>query len=171
MHPVHAINRWLRTWWPLFVSAASVVIVTALVATLILTVGERNDLAGQRDQLAEIIERNERSDAGREQRLGAAVDEVEALLVDHFAAHDRNVAEKLNETLARIAALLERPAPRPITAPAAHQPQPAPSSPGQNGTNPTTTTQPPTSTTTTTSPGQSGLCERLPFTPICRSNP
>lgn len=138
-------------------------------AYLVFTVAEdREQLRAQRDafeeqsaQLAAIIDRNSRFDADREARVNRAVDDVEALLVDHFARHDENVAVKLNETLNRIASLLDRPSPiraaprpaSPSTSTAA--PRPAPS-----------VAAPPATTTTTTTPDQRS-CAKRPSGPRC----
>lgn len=155
------INRQARIWWP----AAAAVVGGAILATLGFVVTtvidgrsedrERNEqLAELVEQQADIIERDRRRDAGAEQRLQGAIREVEALLADQFAEHDLNVALKLNDLLAQIAALLDRPAgtpPQPVTTITPHAPSPpAPSPPGRRATN-----EPePTTTTTTTRPDQ-----------------
>lgn len=177
-------NHGARRWWPLIASLVAGMVIYTM-AYVVVTVAEdrsqlreqRDHLAAQSELLADIIERNDRFDASREARLAAAVDDVEALLVDHFARHDENVALKLNETLQRIAALLGRPAGVPLdpvtaegvggrSATATPERSPERAAPPQRA--PTTTT---TTTTAPPSPGRSGLCDRLPMSPICRSNP
>lgn len=125
----------------------------------------QNDLLReQNDSLAALNERQRVTDDQRDERLQGAIDEIEALLVDYFALHDTNTAEKLNEALQRIAVLVDRPAPEPIRAAAA----PRYSQVSSTSTTRPTATQP--SSTTTTSPGQSDLCERNPSASPCRSN-
>lgn len=155
-------------------------VIYTMVYVVVTVAEDRAQLREQRDafdtqsaQLAEIIDRNDRFDADREARLNQAVADVEALLVDHFAAHDRNVAEKLNELLERIAALLGRPAGIPIDpvtaeevhgrteATPTHAPE-RPAPPPESSPSPTTTT-----TTAPPSPGRSGLCNRPIITPLC----
>jgi hypothetical protein len=174
------LNNLARRWWPLVASAAAGIIIYTG-AYVVVTVAEdrvqlreqRDQLAAQSAQLADIIERNDRFDASREARLARAVDDVEALLVDHFARHDENVALKLNETLERIAALLGRPASVPVDPVSADvndrqstpPPERAPARPEPDRTD---RAEPPPSTTTTTSPGRSDLCDRIPLSPICQ---
>ena len=135
---------------------------------------EQNSLLRDQNRTLErLMERQRRVDAASDARLAGAIDDVEALLIDNFAIHDENAAVKLNELLARIAALLGRPAGEPIEPATVHPTSdrgapPATRPPREGAPAPTPTTAPP-STTTTTSPGRSGLCERNPTIPLCRS--
>jgi hypothetical protein len=158
------VNRKVRVWWP----AILAVIGGAILATLGFVVStvvdgraedrERNrQLATLVEQQAEIIERDRRNDEMAGERLGQAISEVEDLLRDHFARHDENVALKLNDMLARIAALLGRPAGipvDPVTAnrPPPHSPPAAAPAPSPSASAPPAAPAPgprPTSTTTT----------------------
>jgi hypothetical protein len=177
------VDRQMRIWWP----AVAAIVAGAILATLgfvvATVVDDRSQLRDQRDQLAllveqqaEIIERNRRADATGQRRLAQAIHEVESILVAQFAEHDHNVAVKLNDLLAQIAALLDRPAgvvrdpvvaqplSPPPTAPATARPV-APSAPHQPRTAPTTS-QPRPTTTTTTTPDQR-RCADNPDHPRC----
>lgn len=183
MRPVRWVDRQFRIWWP----AAAALVGGAILATLGFVVSTvvdgraqdrlRNEQLGELvEQQAAIIERDRRLDAHGDELLRGAISEVEALVAAQFAAHDHNTGTKLNDLLAQIAALLGRPAGIPVdpvtaeglggnSGPGSH---PAPAPPGATSDRspaptPTTTTAPP-------SPGQSGLCDRLPTSPICRSN-
>lgn len=175
-------NELARKWWPLTASLMAGVVIGAVVLIMWTVLDERSYFEAEqaRDrhqdaQVQELLEQNEQLlarqrevDAGREHRLQEAVADVEDLLVDHFALHDQNVAEKLNELLVRIAALLDRPAGVPIDPVAAHDVDGDDTRPPRT---PREAAQPrpsPSSTTTTTSPGQSGLCERVPTAFPCR---
>lgn len=133
-------------------------------------------LRDQNETLTALVERQRRVDSQSDERLQSAVDDVEELLIDYFARHDQNSALKLNELLDRIAQLLGRPAGIPVDPVTAEGlgGQPAPTRPGTRSAAPTSPDRShPAPTTTTTrpeSPGQSGLCDRLPDSPICRSN-
>lgn len=178
------MNRQARIWWPLLAAMVGGAILAALGFVVATVVEDRAQLREQRDLLAEqseqlalIIERGQRADAGAEERLQDAIREVEQLLAAQFAEHDFNTATKLNDTLAQIAALLGRPAGvpvDPVTAhpvPSGHNPPTASAPPAASERPPATSTTAPPATTTTTSPGQSGLCERNPTARNCRSNP
>lgn len=179
---IRRINDFLHTWWPIMLSLAGASILVAMTILVNTAVDDRAALREQRDQLAvqsehlaEIIERSERSESGAEKRLNQALVRVEEVLIDHFAKHDANVAQKLNDTLHRIEVLLGRPAgtpPEPVTAhpiapPARHEP--APSSAPAPRSAPTTTaprTSPRPATTTTTTPSQK-QCAKRPNAPQC----
>lgn len=179
------VNRQVRIWWPALLAVIGGAILTTLGFVVTTVLDDRAQLREQRDllleqsdQLAQVIDRNRRTDAGTDRRLNDAIGDIESVLVDQFARHDENVALKLNDMLHRIAALLDRPAgtpPNPVNAvapsPSHTGTAPAPSAAPAPRSAPTTTTPrtPAPTTTTTTQPGRSGLCDRIPTTPICRS--
>lgn len=105
-------------------------------------------LREQNTELDALVERQRIMDSERDERLKRAVDDVEALLVDYFAAHDQNMAVKLNEVLGHVADLVGRPAPT-VSAPApAISSTPAPSAPAP-APKPAAKPTPPSPTTTT----------------------
>ena len=183
-HPAVWLNRTMRVWWPFFVSIAAVCLVATMSYVTWTVVDERKyfeeEQARDRRQdaaLAELVGDQRAEDEEAARQVASALADADRLLADQFAQHDLNVALKLNEMLRRIEALLGRPAGIPIDPVTAEgldeggEPggRPAPAAPGD----PADRSPAPTTTTTTTappSPGRSGLCDRLPTSPICRSN-
>lgn len=126
--------------------------------------GEQNALLREQNgALSDLVERQRITDAERDSRLQGAVNDVEALLIDYFAAHDENVALKLNETLHRIAALLGRPAGTPPNPVNAVGPMPH-STPSSEPSTAPRSVPPPAPTTTT--PDQRS-CVKRPGGPRC----
>lgn len=169
--PIVATNRWLRTWWPLFVSAAAVAMVITMAWVALIALDQRHKLDDQNEQLVALVERQRAADAARPARLTEAVASVEVLMADYFARHDENVALKLNDTLTRIAALLGRPAGIPVDPVTAEgldgatTAQPAPPPSPERAPGPTANATPPPTTTTTTPDQRS--CTKRPDGPRC----
>lgn len=118
-------------------------------------------LRDQNGTLSGLVDRQTASRGEAEARLQSALTSVETLLVDHFAAHDENVGQKLNELLRRIEVLLGRPAGQPL-APVATRPASSPASAAPAARPPA----PPPGTTTTTTPDQR-RCAIDPDHPRC----
>lgn len=115
-------------------------------------------LEDQNLDLAGLMKRQAEVDSDRAARIQGALGGVEGLLVDHFATHDENVALKLNELLARIAALLDRPV---LTEPI----QPAVAAPASS------TAQPVPTTETDRSPGRTPPATTTPDQKSCAKRP
>ena len=120
-HPIVWIDRTLRVWWPFFVALASIVLIVTMGWVAWTVVDERKYFAEEqaRDQrqdaaLAEVLRDQRAEDEESARRVAAALGAAEELLAGQFAAHDLNVATKLNETLRRIETLLGRPAGLPL---------------------------------------------------------
>lgn len=171
------VNQFARRWWPLIASLTAGALIYTLAYVVVSVAEDREQLREQRDALADqsalladIIERNETEDAGREQRLNRAVDNVELLIIDHMALHDENTALKLNDLLHQIAALLNRPAGTPPNPVNAVGPPPTERTP--NHTTTTATAVPPpappptTAPPATTTPDQRN-CAKRPTGPRC----
>lgn len=159
------LNETARRWWPLIASTIAAFVIGTLIYVVDAVAYERNlldeqneTLTAQNARLGEIVERDRRVDAERAHQVDAALIGTEAILREHFAIHDENVALKLNELLARIEVLLGRPAGPPLAAPSAH---PAAAS------TPTVTPAPkPASAPTTTRPNQK-KCAKRPNAKSC----
>lgn len=197
-HPIVWLDRTMSVWWPFFVSLAAICLIATMSYVTWTVVDERKYFEEEqaRDErqdeaLAELLEVQRIDDTESARKIADALDDAERLLAERFAQHDLNVAQKLNEMLRRIEVLLGRPAGIPVDPVTAEglgvQPStsrsavdaPAPSSSSERpasrpAPSPAPAGQAPTTTTTTTtqpeSPGQSGLCDRLSRSPICRSN-
>lgn len=142
------LNEMARRWWPLIASTVAVCVIGTLVYVVDAVAHERDlldeqneTLTAQNERLGEIVERDRRVDAERATEVEAALAGADAILREHFAIHDENVALKLNELLARIEVLLGRPAGPPIAASTAHPTAPS---------TPTVAPAPKTAPTTTT---------------------
>lgn len=187
MRSLDRLNELARKWWPLTASLMAGVVIGTVIYIFWTVVDERSYFEAEQardrrqdaqvaellEQTGELVEHQRRSEASREERFAEAFAALDRVLTDQFAAHDRNVAEKLNELLTRIAALLDRPAGVPLDPVAAREVDetPAPRSPREPQEPRRPPAEPaPTSTTTTTSPGQSGLCDRIPTAFPCRSS-
>lgn len=168
------VNRFFRVWWPLVLALSGAAVIVAMAIVTVTVFDDRAQLRAQRDQLtvqsqqlAEIIERSEEAEVDAQGRLQSALVEVEAVLIDHFARHDANVAQKLNETLHRIEVLLGRPAgtpPEPVAARPVPSRAPArTTAPSPRRTAPATRTHEQPATTT---PSQKS-CARRPGGPKC----
>lgn len=122
--------------------------------------GEQNDLLrDQNASLEALVERQRRVDASSDSRLQGAIDDVEELVAAQFAEHDWNSATKLNDLLAQIAALLNRPSPGPVFTPS------PPASTAHRTVTPKATPSPTTTTTTTAAPHR--RCIANPDHPRC----
>lgn len=161
------IRTAIRHSWRLLVSvaAASIIATMGLVAKTVVEEKAYFDQEQARDkrqdeQLARLLsEQEERRDEARQQMVDALAS-AERLLADQFARHDYNVATKLNDLLAQIAALLERPAGTP----------PNPVSARIPSAEPTTTVRvipPPSAPTTTTTTVADRRCQLNPRHPHC----
>lgn len=127
----HWVNHHLHQWWPLIATTtAAFVILSMTVVVLAATDGRADEKAraerseAQSEQLARIIEEQERTAEIGAEEAGKAVAEVRAIMLEMFAAHDHNIAVKLNNVLAQIAELhdtepvyLPVPSPTPTRAP------------------------------------------------------
>lgn len=122
-------------------------------------------LRDQNESLGALVERQRRVDASSAERLQGAIDDVEELVAAQFAEHDLNVATKLNDLLAQIAALLERPAPGPVFV-GPRSGAPTVTAAPQRTVTPTTTAPPRPATTTTTAPAHQ-RCVANPDHPRC----
>lgn len=179
------VREFFDRWWRTFVSAGAVVVVATMVFVSWTVIDERDYFEGEQardrrqdrqvadvlDRVSELVERQRTVDANREDHLAQAIGEVEALVADQFGRHDTNSATVHNDLLAQIAALLGRPAGVTTDPVAARDVDPPPRSPDDQRQPPPPADEPrdePAPTTTTTQPGRSGLCDRLPDTPICR---
>lgn len=120
-HPIVWLHRTMRVWWPFFVSMAAIVLIVTMAWVAWTVVDERRHLDEEaardrrQDERIDELLRLVRADATDAQnRLAEALRSVEETTARQFSAHDHAVNEKLNETLARIAALLQRPAGEPL---------------------------------------------------------
>lgn len=159
-----------RRWSAIGAFAVIAAIEALVIGVLVLQVEEQNtQLTTQADQLTQIIDAEEQRQVTSERRLNEALVQVEDVLIDHFALHDENVAEKLNGMLARIEALVARPAgtpPEPVAArPVVPAPRHEPTVTPQPA--PTTTTPARTSPTTTTTTPDQRSCAKRPNGPRC----
>jgi len=162
------IRTFFRHSWRLLVSiaAASIIATMGLVAKTVVEEKAYFDQEQARDkrqdeQLARLLsEQEERRDEARQQMVDALAS-AERLLADQFARHDYNVATKLNDLLAQIAALLERPAGTPPNPVSARIP---PSDPTVQVIQPAQTASPAPTTTTT---AVDRRCQMNPRHPRC----
>lgn len=124
-HRTRRLIRWgdrqTRIWWP----ALAALVAGAILGTLGWVVGtiiegrdndrERNrQLEALVEQQAQIIERDRHRDANAEARLQAAIDQVEAVMTRLIDDHHEDQARKINDVVAQLAHLLDRPVPPPI---------------------------------------------------------
>lgn len=180
MSAIYWINRQARVWWPLIASVVAAFIIGTMVYVMTVVVEQRDHLRqeaarakSQSEDLAVLVEAQRVAEESTDRRLDKALAHVEEVLLDHFARHDANVAEKLNETLHRIEVLLGRPAgtpPEPVVAQPAAPFVPPPRQ--EPTTAPTTTVRPVAPSaprqpvTTTTTPDQKS-CTKRPDGPRC----
>lgn len=174
-HPFLWLHRKVSEWWPFLVSLAAICLIVTMAWVGWTVASERAYFEAEQardrrqdQQMAALIEELRQEDDTATEHVAEALRQAEALLRDQFAAHDANIAAKLNELLAQIAALHDRPIAAPVTpssARSADEPTPARTPP------PTFRPAPqPASTTTTTvvQVGGSDLCERRPDAPPCK---
>lgn len=166
-----------RIRWTNYGSFALLALILAIAAWTLATVSvgqgeERAALKGQTEALGEqnkllrdqnasleaLVERQRRVDDSSAARLQGAIDDVEELVAAQFAEHDLNSATKLNDLLAQIAALLDRPSPGPVFTPS------PPASTAHRSVTPTTVPSP--TTTTSTAPPHR-RCAANPDHPRC----
>lgn len=126
------LNETARRWWPLIACTIAACVIGTLIYVVDAVAYERDmldeqnaSLQEQNERLGEIVERDRRVDAERVTQVADALIGAEAILREHFAIHDENVALKLNELLARIEVLLGRPVGPPIAAATAHPKAPS----------------------------------------------
>lgn len=173
----HWVNRQTRIWWPLIASVVAASIIGTMVYVMAVVVDQRNQLReeaarakSQSEDLAVLVEAQRVADENTDRRLDQALTEVEEVLIDHFARHDANVAEKLNAMLHRIEVLLGRPAgtpPEPVAAnPITPAPRHQPTSPTTTAVRPVAPSAPRQPVTTTTTPDQKS-CAKRPDGPRC----
>lgn len=146
MRILRSVNGLLRIWWPLFACGLATALVATVGVVTLVVVEERDDLRAQRDEvaaqtadIADLLELRRAEDATRSERIDDAVARVEQLTRDLLAAHDTNTATKLNGLLEQIAALLGRPTPSAAPAAAATSTMSAPASSSAAAPTPTTT--------------------------------